>query len=147
MIDFLEHQLGPVARLQHRTVGGLLGRPELLLFDGAGDGFGQQFAEVALDVLPDVVDGAALEGRDRHAAVLRAGDVDHRWRLRQLHQPLQHLQAGLARHVVVEGDDIEAALQDLGHADVAGGGVDHVVAGARQRPLDQAGEGMIVVDV
>ena len=147
VVDLAQEQLGPVARLAHLGLGPLLLPAGAVLEHRGRHRLGQQFAEVALEVLPDVVDRAGLERGDGDAAVLRAGDVDDRRRVGQRPDARQDVEAGLARHVVVEGDDVEALRGDAGEPGLPVGRMLHRAAPRRERATHQPRQPGIVVDV
>jgi hypothetical protein len=140
-------QFGAVARLTHLRFGAFLVAPQALLPQRRGDGLAQQLPELPLNVLPDVVDRAGLQGRDGDAAVLGARHVDDRGRLRQGTDFRQQIEAGLAGHVMVQGDGIDTALrQPCQPRGAVGTDLDRVAQGLQGAP-DQATEAWIVVDV
>ena len=69
MVDLAQQQLGAVARGDHLAIGRFLVAAQALFCERRDDRLGQKFAKVALHVLPDVVDGAGLQRRDRDAAI------------------------------------------------------------------------------
>ena len=76
----------------------------------AVDGDLEQGNEIALDVLDQIVGGAGLQRGDGDAGVLRGGDEHHRRRIRDRQDPLQRFEAVEAGHVLIERDDVDAAL-------------------------------------
>ena len=147
MVDLAQQQFRPVPGGAHLGLGPFLVPPHRLGPQGGADRLGEQLPELALEVLPHVVGGPRLEGGDGDAAVLRAGDVDHRRRIRQGADRRQQVEAGLAGHVVVQGHEIDAAGLEPGEARRPVGGVLDGVAAVREGPLHEAGETGIVVDV
>ncbi len=147
VVDLPQHDLGPVARLPHRLFGPLLVPPQRFLSQSGVDRLAEKLAELALQVLPDVVHGPCLQGRHRDAAVLRAGDVDHRWRLRQGPDGGQDVEAGLAGHVMIEGDDVDVAPSETRESGIAVEGELHGVAPRREGALHEPPQAGVVVDV
>ena len=76
----------------------------------AVDGDLEQRDEIALHVLDQIVGGAGLQRGDGDLGILRRGDEHHRRRIRDRQDPLQRLQAVEAGHVLIERDDVDAAL-------------------------------------
>ena len=111
MVDLAQQQLGAVAGGDHLAIGGFLIAAQALLLQRNDDRLGEQLEELALHILPYVVDGARLQRCDRHAAVLRAGDVDYGWCVGELADARQDFQAGLAGHVMIEPDDVKLVGQ------------------------------------
>ena len=82
----------------------------------AVDGDLQQRNEIALQILDQIVGGAGLQRGDRDAGILRRGDEHHRRRIRDRQDPLQRFEAVEPGHVLVERDDVDAALPAAGRA-------------------------------
>lgn len=147
VVHLAQQHLGPVAGGAGLFLGPLLGAAQPMGLDRLLHGLGQQLAERAVDVLPDIVDRACLQRRHGDPAVLRPGDVDDRRGIGQGQDLRQQVEPGLARHVVVQRDDVDAALQDAGDA---GRAIVCMLEGepARlQRALHEAREARVVVDV
>ena len=89
-------------------VAGLLNRR---LPQRAVDGDLEQRNEIALHVLDQIVGRAGLQRGDGDRRILRRRDEHHRRRVRDRQDPLQRLQAVEAGHVLVERDDVDAALR------------------------------------
>ncbi len=79
--------------------------------------------------------------------VLRGGDEHHRRRIRDRQDPLQGFEAVEPGHVLVERDDVDAALLQPVEPDLAAGGVDHIEAEPRQATVDQPGKRLVIVDI
>ena len=76
----------------------------------AVDGDMEQGDEIALEILDQIIDGAGLQRGDGDRGILRRGDEHHRRRIRDRQDPLQRLEAVEAGHVLIERDDVDAAL-------------------------------------
>jgi len=61
-------------------------------------------------VLHQIIGGAGLQGGDGDARILRGADEHHGRRVRDGHDPLEGFQAVEPRHVLIERDDVDAAL-------------------------------------
>jgi hypothetical protein len=111
------------------------------------DGDLQQGDEIALHVLDQIIGRAGLQRGDGDAGILRGRDEHHRRRIRDRHDPLQRLQAVEAGHVLVERDDVDAALLPADRALLAARRMDDLEAQPRQAALDQPGQRLVVVDI
>ena len=109
----------------------------------------QQGGEVLGHVLDDIVGGAGAQGGHGDAALLGSGDVDDRRRVLQRDDVGQDVQALAARHVVVQGDDVEiggAFGEDLqARVPIRDAGDGEAVAA--QLLLDQPRQPAVIVDV
>ena len=120
---------------------GLVAGPlKLGLPQRAVDGDLQQRNEIALDVLDQIVGGAGLQRGDGDRRILRGRDEHHRRRVRDRHDPFQRFEAVEARHVLVERDDVDAALLQPRQPLLAARRVDDLEAAPRQAAVDQPGE-------
>ena len=99
-----------VARGMDLGLGVVAGLLHLRLAQRAVDGDLQQRNEIALHVLDQIVGGTRLQRGDGDAGILRRGDEHHRRRVRDRQDPLQRLQAVEPGHVLIERDDVDAAL-------------------------------------
>ena len=61
-------------------------------------------------ILDQIIGGAGLQGGDGDAGILRRRDEHHRRRIRDRQDPLQGFEAVEAGHVLIERDDVDAAL-------------------------------------
>ncbi len=107
----------------------------------------EQGDEIALDVLDQVIDGAGLQRGDGDRGILRRRDEHHRRRVRDLQDPLQRFEAVEAGHVLIERDDVDAALTQPLQPFGAAVRMHHLDAEPRQAAVDQPGQRRIVVDV
>src|SRR6185312_12298985 len=108
----------------------------------------QEEDEVALDVLDDVVEGAGFQRRDRHAAVLRAGDDEDRRLVRNRVDALERLDAVQPRHIEVERHHVDIAMGGERRESALAGRFAHDLdALAAEAALDQGAEAFVVVDV
>ncbi|MNQ51605.1 hypothetical protein D3C85_655920 [compost metagenome] len=147
VIDLAQHGLGAVAGQADL----FLGRFVLALQTTAQQGVlkrrAQQGGEVLGHVLDDIVGGPGAQGGHGDASVLRPGDIDHRRRAGQVQNVGQDVQPLAARHVVIQGADVERARLKRGVTGVGVGGAGHVIAVAAQFLLDQPRQTPVVVDV
>ena len=154
MVDLAQQHLAlggergiAVARGMDLGLGLIAGLAYHRLPDGAVDGDMEQGDEIALDILDQVIDRAGLQRGDRDRGILRRGDEHHRRRIRDRQNPRQRLEAVEAGHVLIERDDVDAALlqplQPLRAADR----MHHLEAEPRQAAVDQAGQRRVVVDI
>ena len=154
MIDLAQQHLSlgrerreAIARGMHLGFGVVAGLLQLRLPQRAVNGDLQQRDEVALYVLDEIVGRAGLERGDGDLGILRCRDEHDRWRFRDRHDPLERFQPVEARHVLVERDDVDAALrqaiQPLGPAT----GMHDLQTEPRQTAFDQARERLVVVDI
>ena len=61
-------------------------------------------------ILDQIVGGAGLQRGDGNRGILRRGDEHHRRRIRDRQDPLKRLETVEAGHVLIERDDVDAAL-------------------------------------
>ena len=107
----------------------------------------EQGDEIALDVLDQIIDGAGLQRGDGDRGILRRRDEHHRRRVRDRQDPLQRLEAVEAGHVLIERDNVDAALLQPLQPLCAAGRMHHLEAEPRQAAVDQPGQRRVVVDV
>jgi hypothetical protein len=149
VIDLAQHGLGAVAGDADLFLGGVVFALQPPAMQGVLEGIAQQGGEVLGHVLDDIVGGARAQGGDGDPAFLGPGDIDHRRRVRQGDDLGQDIQTFAARHVVVEGHDVEIARP--GHEGVetgiavqrAGDGI----AVTAQLLFDQPRQAAVIVDV
>ena len=113
----------------------------------AVDGDMEQGDEIALHVLDQIIDGAGLQRGDGDRGILRRRDEHHRRRIRDRQNPLQRLEAVEAGHVLIERDDVDAALLQPLEPLRAAGRMHDLEAEPRQAALDQPGQRRVVVDI
>jgi hypothetical protein len=136
-----------VARGVDLGLGVVAGLPDLRLPQRAVDGDLEQRDEIAVDVLDHIVGGARLQRGDGDRRVLRGGDKYHRRRVRDPQYPLKGFEAVEAGHVLIECDDVDAALLEPLEPVVAGRRMDDREAEPRQTALHQPGQRRVVVDI
>ena len=141
VIDLAQQQFGTVPRLADLPLRGLGLAPEPLLRQGRMNGLAQQFAIMAVDVLPHIVGGTRLQGGHRDPRIVRSGDVDHGYVVGGLAQPRHDVEAGLADQVVVERQRVERLGRQQAQALVAGFGMPHRDALRRQGACGPAARG------
>jgi len=141
-------RLEAVARLAHLRFRRLLGASHAHGVDRARQRRLQKKDELALDVLDDIVERAGLERRDRHAAVLRAGDDHDRRVVVERVDAVERLDAGQAGHVEVEGDDVDVGMRgERREAAFAARLVDDLDAIAAEPAPDQSAQPFVIVDI
>ena len=127
MVDLAQQHLAlggkrgiAVARGVDLGLGLVAGLANHRLPDRAVDGDMEQRDEIALHILDQVIGRAGLQRGDGDRGILRGGDEHHRRRIRDRQDPLQRFEAVEAGHVLIERDDVDAALlqpfQPLGAA-------------------------------
>ena len=154
MVDFAQQHLAlggerrvAVARGVDLGFGLVAGPLHFGLPQRAVDGDLKQRNEIAPDVLDQIVGGAGLQRGDGDRRILRGRDEHHRRRVRDRHDLLQRLQAVEAGHVLIERDDVDAALREPRQPLLAVRRVNDLEAGPRQAAIDQPGEAGVVVDI
>ena len=117
MVDLAQQHLAlggerriAVARGMDLGLGVVAGLLDARLPQRAVDGDLEQRDEIALHVLDQIVGGAGLQRGDGDRGILRRRDEHHRRRIRDRQDPLQRFEAVEAGHVLVERDDVDAAL-------------------------------------
>ena len=100
-----------------------------------------------LDILDQIVGGARLQRGHGDVGILRRRDEHHRRRVRDRQDLLERLQAVEARHVLIERDDVDAAVPEALEPLRAACGVNDLEAEPAQAAIDQPGEGLVVVDI
>ena len=139
--------LEAVPRLAHLRLGGLLGAAQPDRMNSLLDRGGQKRKELLTDRLHDIIGGAGLEGGNGDAALLRPGHIDDGRGVGQRSDARQRLEPVLARHVVIERHDIDAALLDPTEAAVAILRDLDRIAAPLQPLLDEAGQTRVVIDI
>ena len=154
MIDFLDDErallgerLEAVAGLAHLGLGPVMGALQGTRGEGGGDRGAEQREEVLARFLNDIIGGAGLQRRDRDAALRLARHIDDRRRVRHRVDLGHDLEAGAARHVMVERDHVDAAGAQPRQAGFAIAGRFDAIAMARQVLVGQPAQSCIVVDI
>ena len=98
-------------------------------------------------ILDQIVGGARLQRGDGDRGILRGRDEHHRRRVRDFQDPLQRLEPVEAGHVLIERDDVDAALRQALETLLPARRMHDLEAEPRQAALDQPGERLVVVDI
>ena len=136
-----------IARGMDFGFGFVAGLLKFRLAQRAVDGNLEQRDEIAPDILDQIVGGTRLQRGDGDRGILRGRDEHHRRGIRDLQDLLERLQAIEAGHVLIERDDVDAALGEALQALLPAGGMDDLEAVPRQAAVDQAGQRRVVVNV
>ncbi len=155
MVDLAQQQLAlggergiAVARGMDLGLGVIAGFSNLRLAQCAVERDVQQRDEIAERIFHQIIGSAGLQGRDGNARILRGRDEHHRRCLRdRRHDLLEGFEAIEAVHVLIERDDVDAALfqaiEPLGTARCT----NDVEAEPGQAAVDQPGKRLVIVDI
>jgi hypothetical protein len=137
-----------VARGMHLRLGLVAGLLQTRLLECTVGGDLQERDEIVLDILDQIVGRSGFQRRDRNAGILRGRDEHHRRSIGNGQNALQRLEPVEARHVLIQCDDVDAALHDPLQALGAALCVQHLEAAEpRQAAFDQTGQRLVVVDI